>query len=122
MSETRLDRLHQVSGILADRALAPVEKAAVDMHAIEQRVEALAHHRAALMRSASDPTLAGSMLAQAERLRQQQARALEELARARVALEQARQAAAKAVGRNRVLEKLIEKRALVIRKSGRAKR
>ena len=95
--------------MLADKALSPVARAGARVRAIEARVETLAAHRKDLMRASDDPSVAGSMLAQAERLRQEQAGAMGQLASARAAYEREKTAAAKAVGRDLVLGKLIEK-------------
>lgn len=106
----RLEQLRRIAGVMADRALQPVAAAAAETHRIEARIEEIAGHRAKLSGAVSDPSIAGAMLAQAERLRIKQAAALSELARARVRLEAARKAAALAVGRDRSLAELIEKR------------
>lgn len=106
----RLEQLRRIAGIMADRALQPVASASAETRRIEARIDEIAGHRTKLSGSVDDPSIAGSMLAQAERLRIKQAAALSELARARVRLEAARKAAAQAVGRDRALAALIEKR------------
>ncbi|MEJ6390134.1 hypothetical protein [Gymnodinialimonas ulvae] len=104
-----MDRLKAITSLLADKALSPVALAGARVRAIETQVEGIAAHRKDLMRASVDPSVAGSMLAQAERLRKQQAAAMSQLAGARVAFEKEKVAAAKAVGRDLVLGKLIEK-------------
>lgn len=109
-ADKRLKRLHHIASALADQALQPVVAATAEMHRIEAMIAEIAHHRAKLTASTGDPTIAGTMLGQAERLRIKQAKALTELAAARVTLERARQAAAKAVGRDKALEAIADKR------------
>lgn len=108
--DKRLERLHHIAGVMADHALQPVAAATAEIHRIEARISEIAHHRAKLTSSANDPSIAGTMLGQAERLRVKQAAALTELAAARVALEKARRAAARAVGRDQALSAMMEKR------------
>lgn len=108
--DQRLERLHQIAGVLAEHALHPVVAATAEVQRIEARIAEIAHHRAKLTASTGDPSIAGTMLGQAERLRVKQAAALSELATARVALDKARRAAAKAVGRDHVLGALAEER------------
>lgn len=107
--EKRLQRLQRVSRLLADQALLPVKEATERVRRIESRIAEIAHHRAQLMTSAHDPSIAGTMLNQAGRLRAQQAAALTELAAARVALEKARLAAARAVGKDAALSALSDR-------------
>lgn len=108
-ADLRLARLQQIARTLADHALQPVAKANDDVRRIEARIAAIAGHRAKLSTSTDDPSIAGAMLGQAERLRAKQAAALTELAAARVALDNARRAAAKAVGRDQALAALGDK-------------
>lgn len=117
MSDTdkRLNRLKAITSLLADKALSPVAQAGARVRVIEAQVETLAKHRKDLMRASDDPSVAGSMLAQAERLRQQQAKTMGTLASARVAFEREKTAAAKAVGRDLVLGKLIEKQKTAVK-------
>jgi hypothetical protein len=107
--DKRLDQLQRIASVMADRALGPVAAASAEVRKIEDRIAAIAGHRAMLTSSASDPSIAGAMLAQAERLRVSQAAALTQLAAARVRLETARKAAAQAVGRDRAISALIDK-------------
>ncbi len=109
--DKRLAQLQRIAGVMADRAMLPVAKATEQMHAIEARIAEIALHRARLSMATGDPSIAGTMLAQAERLRIRQAAALSELAAARVRLEMARKAAAQAVGRDQALGALIDKQA-----------
>ncbi|MBY4894062.1 hypothetical protein KUL25_14985 [Rhodobacteraceae bacterium N5(2021)] len=109
-SDKQLARLQDIAGALADRALQPVVAASAAVQRIEDRIAEIAHHRAQLTASTGDPSIAGTMLGQAERLRVKQAAAMTELAAARVALEKARRAAAKAVGRDQALGEMVEKR------------
>lgn len=106
----RLQRLQRVAGVLAEQALLPVKKATENVRQLEGRIAEIAHHRAQLATSTADPSIAGAMLDQAERLRKQQMGALTELAAARVTLEKARKAAAKAVGKDQVLGKIADKK------------
>ncbi|GAB5448929.1 hypothetical protein [Gymnodinialimonas sp.] len=108
--DKRLKRLQDIAGLLADHALQPVVAATAKVHRIEARISEIASHRAKLMASTDDPSIAGTMLGQSERLRVKQANALTELAAARVALEKARRAAARAVGRDQALAAMGEKR------------
>ncbi|ABD57106.1 hypothetical protein [Jannaschia sp. CCS1] len=108
--DKRLKRLRQISGVLADQALRPVVQATAEIHRIEARIAEIAGHRAKLTSSTSDPSIAGTMLNQAERLRVKQAAALSELATAHVALDKARRAAAKAVGRDSALSAIADKK------------
>lgn len=107
--EKRMAKLRQIASVMADHALAPVAIATAEVRRIEARVADIARHRVKLTSSTGDPSIAGTMLDQAERLRIQQAAALTELAGARVRLETARKAASKAVGRDRALAALIDK-------------
>ena len=120
--DKRLAQLQSIASVMADRALMPVAAASAQTRKIEERIAEIASHRGKLSSSTNDPSIAGAMLAQAERLRIKQAAALSELAAARVKLEVARKAAAQAVGRDRALGALIEKRkkaaALKARRSG----
>lgn len=109
-NEKRLKRLQNIAGALADQALRPVMQATAEIQRIEARIAELSGHRAKLTASASDPSIAGTMLSQAERLRVKQAAALSELASAHVALDKARRAAAKAVGRNHALGAIADKK------------
>lgn len=102
-ADVRLGRLQQIARALADQALQPVAKANAEVKRIEARIAEIAGHRAKLSTSTDDPSIAGAMLCQAERLRVKQAAALTELAAARVALDKARRAAAKAIGRDQAL-------------------
>lgn len=113
MTETdkRLARLRQIASVMADHAMAPVVRAAAEVQHIETRIAGLAAHRAKLSVATGDPSIAGTMLDQAERLRIQQAGALTELAAARVRLETARRAASEAIGRDHALGALADKRA-----------
>ncbi len=104
----RLQRLKEVTSLMADRALVPVAKAAERVATIEQHVEDLATHRNKLMRASSDHSIAATMLSQAERLHHSKAAALEELAKAKMSFEQQKAKAAKAVGRDLILAKLLE--------------
>jgi hypothetical protein len=108
--DKRLADLQRIASVMADHALVPVAAAAAEVQKIEARIAELAMHRAKLSGSTGDPSIAGAMLAQAERLRIQQAYVLTELASARVRLETKRQAAAQAVGRDQALNALAEKR------------
>lgn len=96
-------RLQQIAGALADRALQPVSAATARIHRLEAQISEIASHRAKLAAATADPTIAGAMLGQAERLRVKQATIMTELAAAHVALDKARRAAAKAVGRDQAL-------------------
>lgn len=107
--DKRLARLHQIAAVLADQALQPVAAASAKIHQIEARISEIRAHRVKLTASTGDPSIAGTMLHQAERLRVKQAAALSELAAAHVTLDQARKAAAKAVGRDQALESLGKK-------------
>lgn len=107
--DKRLGRLQQIAGVLADRALQPVAAANANIQRIEARIAQIAGHRVKLATSTDDPSIAGAMLSQAERLRVKQAAALTELAAARVALDKARRAAAVAVGRDQALAALGKK-------------
>ncbi|MBF9042648.1 hypothetical protein HKCCE4037_04880 [Rhodobacterales bacterium HKCCE4037] len=111
----RLQRLRMITSLLAERALAPVSAAGNAMRQIESRASALGDHRADLLDAGTDPVLAGTMLAQAERLRQLQAAALRDLATARVTFEQEKAKAKRDVGRDLALRKLIEKRTAEVR-------
>lgn len=111
-SDKRLERLQQVAGALADKALAPVRDATAEIQRIEAKVANIANHRAKLGASTSDPSIAATMLNQAERLRVKQASAMAELAAAHVALDRARRIAAKAVGRNQALDAIADKKKL----------
>lgn len=106
----QLQRLQRVAGVLADQALLPVKKATEKVHQLEARIAEIAHHRAQLTTNTADPSIAGAMLDQAERLRKQQMSALTELAAAKVSLEKARKAAARAVGKDQVLGKIAVKK------------
>lgn len=108
---TRLVQLQRIADASADAALVPVKAAMRDVQRIEGVIAELAHHRESLMRAANDPTIAGPLLAQANRLRQQQAEKLQELARARLELEKRRAAAAKAVGRSQALKAVSDRQA-----------
>lgn len=108
--DKRIAQLQRIASVMADRALGPVAKANAEARLIEDRIAAIAAHRAQLAKASGDPSIAGAMLAQAERLRLSQAAALSELAAARVRIEVARKAAARAVGRDRALAAVIEKR------------
>lgn len=108
-ADVRLGRLQQIARALADQALQPVAKANAEVQRIEARIAEIAGHRAKLSTSTGDPSIAGAMLSQAERLRVKQAAALTELAAARVALDKARRAAAKAVGRDQALAAIGDK-------------
>ena len=114
--DPRLGRLRDIAGMVADRALAPVAAARAETARIEARIEELGRHRALLLRATEDLALAGPMLAQAERLRQMEAAALSDLARARVALEAVRHAATRAVGREQALGRIAERAALKARR------
>ncbi len=107
--DKRLAKLQQIASVMADHALAPVAAATAVVRQIEARIADLANHRAKLSVATGDPSIAGTMLAQAERLRIQQAAALTELAAARVRLEMARRTASKAVGRDQALGALADK-------------
>ncbi len=106
-----LARLKTITALLADKALAPVAKVNQRVRTIENRVERLAQHRQALMSASDDPSLSGTLMVQAERLRMQQAATLQELAKARVAYEQEKTKAARAVGKDLVLAEMIKKKA-----------
>lgn len=108
-AEKRLAKLQQIASVVADHALAPVAAASAEVRRIEQRIAEIANHRTKLTASIEDPSIAGTMLDQAERLRIQQAAALTELASAQVRLEVVRKAASKAVGRDQALQALAEK-------------
>lgn len=108
-AKNRLARLRQISGVLADQALRPVMLATAEIHRIEARIAEISGHRAKLTASTDDPSIAGTMLNQAERLRVKQAAALSELATAHVALDKARRGAAKAVGRDSALGAIADK-------------
>ena len=95
---------------MADHALAPVVLATSEVRRIEKRIANIANHRAKLANSIEDPSIAGAMLDQAERLRIQQAAALSELANAHVRLETVRKAASKTVGQNQALTALVDKK------------
>lgn len=120
--DKRLAQVQRIAAVLAERALMPVAAASATARRIEARIAEIAAHRAKLAGSAEDPTIAGTMLSQAERLRIRQAAALSELAAARVQLENARRAAAQAVGRDRVLAAMIDRQkqaaALKTRRNG----
>lgn len=107
--DKRLVRLQQIAGALADQALRPVVEANAQVHRIEAHIEQIASHRKQLSASTGDPSIAGAMLNQAERLRVKQAAALSELATARVTLDHAQRAAAKAVGRDQALSAIADK-------------
>ncbi|AHM03713.1 Flagellar biosynthesis protein FlhB [Roseibacterium elongatum DSM 19469] len=107
--DPRLEQLCAVSRLLADCAQAPVTAARTARDIIKGRIEAMAAHRRQLMQSATDPVLAATMLAQAERLRQAQAREMMALARAEARLATAQKAAARAVGRKHALAELQRK-------------
>ncbi len=108
--DKRLVQLQRIASVIADRALMPVTEARAQTRRIEERIAEIAAHRVRLSSDTSDPAIAGTMLAQAERLRIKQAAALSELAAALVRLDAARKAAAQAVGRDRALSAVIEKR------------
>lgn len=108
-ADKRLERLQHIAGVMADQALRPVVEATTQIRRIEARIAQIANHRTQLTASTGDPTIAGTMLDQAERLRVKQAAALTELAAAHVALNKARRAAATAVGRDQVLGAIAEK-------------
>ncbi len=105
----RVRRLKAITNLLADRALAPVTQAKNHVNKIETRVEALGTHRKNLMRVACDPSIAATMLGQAERLRKQRTMLLDELVKAEACLNLEKAKAAKAVGRDLVLGKLMAK-------------
>lgn len=117
--DKRLVRLQQIAGALADQALRPVVAANAQVRRIEARIEQIASHRKKLTASTGDPSIAGAMLNQAERLRLKQAAALSELATARVALDRARRAAAKAVGRDQALGAIADKQTAAAQLEGR---
>ncbi|MEX3017526.1 hypothetical protein [Gymnodinialimonas hymeniacidonis] len=108
-NSARLKRLKAVTALLADRALGPVIAASSKVQSIESKAAQLAEHRNRLMRSSADPAISATLLSQAERLRVQQAAELRKLASARAAFEHEKSKAARAVGRDLVLEKLIAK-------------
>lgn len=105
----RLARLQKIAGALADQALQPVAAATAHIQRIEARIAQIAGHRGKLAASTDDPSIAGTMLAQAERLRIKQAAAMSDLASAHVALDKARRAASKAVGRDHAVAGLVDK-------------
>ena len=109
-ADKRLSRLQQVAGMMADQALQPVAAATAEVRRIEAKIAEIAAHRTKLAAATDDPTIAGAMLAQAERLRIKQAAALSELATARVHLDAIRREAAQAVGRDHALTALADKR------------
>ncbi|MEJ6393026.1 hypothetical protein V8J82_07165 [Gymnodinialimonas sp. 2305UL16-5] len=109
-TDRRLSDLRKVANVLADQALGPVTRAAAKVRKIETRIAEIAAHREALIKSASDPSVAATMLRQADRLRETQAQALTQLAAARAEWEKARHAAAQAVGRRQVLSELSKRR------------
>ncbi len=104
----RLKRLKAITALLAERALAPVKLAGAKVHELENKAASLAEHRTQLMRSTADPAISATMQRQAERLRVQQAAQLRKLASARAVYQREKSTAARAVGRDLVLEKLIE--------------
>lgn len=108
--DKRLTQLHRIASIMAERALMPVADATAEVRRIEARIAEISDHRTRLTAAVGDPSIAATMLAQAERLRIKQAATLSELATARVRLDTARAAAAKAVGRDQALSRVIEKR------------
>lgn len=110
--DKRLVRLQQIAGALADQALRPVIDASAHVRRIEAHIAHIVSHRKKLAANTKDPSIAGAMLNQAERLRLKQAAALSELASARVALDQARRAAARAVGRNQALGAIADKQSV----------
>ncbi len=99
----RLERMRHIAKMVADHDLQPVLAAKAEVDRIQDRISAIRHHRRALMSSAADPTIAAVMLAQAERLRLDEARAISDLASARARSEKARKSAARSVGRVEVL-------------------
>ncbi len=109
-TQNRLAKLQQIASVMADHALVPVAAATAEVRRIEAQIAEIASHRAKLLIATKDPSIAGTMLAQADRLRIQQAAALSDLAGARVRLEATRTAASKAVGRNRALDALADKK------------
>lgn len=107
----RMKRLLDVATLVAEKALAPVSKLQQAANETQGRIDQIAEHRARLMQYPTDPVQAALMAQQAERLRQQQARVLGELARQRAALETSKAAARTALGRKDVLEQIITKKA-----------
>jgi len=105
--DPRLADLLALAELIADQAQQPLLKAQARVAKIDARIGEIATHRAALMQvGPDDPTMAGTMLAQAERLRRLQARETMRLAEATAALGEVQAATRRAIGRKLALEKL----------------
>lgn len=105
----RVRRLKAITTLLADRSLVPVAQAKKQVTKVEAQVETLGRHRKDLMRAACDPSIAATMLGQAERLRKQRKLLLDDLVSAEACLNLEKAKAAKSVGRDLVLGKIMAK-------------
>lgn len=103
----KLRALAQIAALLAERALPPVAAARDRVAAQQGRIDDMVAQREALAVDGVDPVLAARLASQAQRLRQQQATAMSDLARAQAELELAISAARPALARKAVLERLV---------------
>lgn len=102
----RLADLARIAALAAEHAAAPVARAQARLRVLQRHIDDLAARRAGLSTDGVDPVVAARLARLAQRLRQDQAAALAELARAQADLDMAWQAARPALSRKLVLARL----------------
>lgn len=103
----KLAALKALAALIEERAVAPVAAAQSGVDRARAEVAAIRQARQAAAADAQEPVQAAMMARQAERLRRREAEALSELAARQAVLEIAKAAAAPAIGRRIVLDRLL---------------